>query len=71
MESDIYIVSSEPIEQKVIDEIVKDSERSFIERIRENPNIIADYCGETPLEDYLSGKKSECRGQEKKEMPWH
>lgn len=67
-DGNICIISPRPITPEMIDATMKDSERSFIERIRENPNIIADYCGETPLEDYLSEKKFACERQEKEEI---
>lgn len=52
-EGNIYIVSSEPIEQATSDELKKDFEKGAVNRFRENPNRIADYCGETPLEEYI------------------
>lgn len=46
-EGNIYIVSSKPIEQATIDELKKDFEKGAINRYRENPNLIADYCGDS------------------------
>lgn len=61
---DICIISPVPITPEMIDAAMKDAGKSFIERIRENPNSITEYCGETPLEDYLSGKPKERRTDE-------
>lgn len=52
-DEDVYIVSTDPVTQDAIN----DAKKGAIERIKGNPDIISDYYGETPLEEYLSGKE--------------